>query len=48
VAMETATAAPWPLDLGSLLSMHQALLGDSAPTIAGRLRQEPAGDRGHH
>ena len=39
--METATGAPWPLDLGSLLSMHQALLGDSAPTIAGRLRQEP-------
>ena len=40
-AMETATGAPWPLDLGSLLSMHQALLGDSAPTIAGQLRQEP-------
>ena len=40
-AMETATAAPWPLGLSSLLSMHQALLGDSAPTIAGRLRQEP-------
>lgn len=40
-AMEAATAAPWPLGLSSLLSMHRALLGDSAPTIAGRLRQEP-------
>ena len=47
-AMETATGAPWPLDLGSLLSMHHALLGDSAPTIAGRLRQEPAGGGGRH
>ena len=40
-AMETAAGAPWPLDLSSLLSMHRALLGDSNPTIAGRLRQEP-------
>ncbi|VEI17694.1 Protein involved in cell division [Actinomyces viscosus] len=40
-AMETATAAPWPPDLDSLLSMHRALLKDSDPTIAGRLRQEP-------
>ena len=40
-AMETAAGAPWPLDLSSLLSMHRALLRDSNPTIAGRLRQEP-------
>ena len=41
-AMETAAGAPWPLDLSSLLSMHRALLEDSNPTIAGRLRREPA------
>lgn len=40
-AMETATAAPWPLDLDSLLAMHRTLLEGSDPTIAGRLRQEP-------
>ena len=40
-AMETAARTPWPLGLNSLLSMHEALLGDSDPTIAGRLRREP-------
>ena len=39
--METAVRTSWPLDLSSLLSMHKALLGNTDPTIAGRLRHEP-------
>lgn len=39
-ALESAVSIGDPLDLNAILRMHELLLGESAPHIAGRLRKE--------